>query len=262
MNRQMFVNLPVEDLPRSIRFFTALGFGFNPRFTDDTATCMIVSQLGFVMLLQREKFASFAPGPVADAREASEVLTCLSCDSREEVDDLVRRAVSHGGSDYNEPQDHGFMYGHGFRDPDGHVWELIHMQRAPETATEPCPAAEPAPSGGAVVHWEMNAREPERLARFYEQVFGWSTQPMPGDAYRLVRTGSLGGGISPVRCEEQSADSLMLYIDVADLHVAAERIAEAGGTVHQGIHPVEDMGSFMHFTDPEGRRMGLWQTAR
>ena len=129
MPRNIFVNLPVRDLARSVEFFTSLGFEFDPRFTDDTATCMIVEANIFVMLLTREKFATFAPHEICDARSTTEVLVCLSCDSREGVDDLVRRAVEAGGATFNEPQDHGFMYGHGFQDPDGHVWELVHMER-------------------------------------------------------------------------------------------------------------------------------------
>lgn len=127
MARKIFVNLPVKDLNKSIDFFTKLGFAFNPQFTDDTATCMIVSEDIFVMLLTQKKFKGFTPKEICDATKSTEVLVCLSCDSRGEVDDLVRKAVGAGGSTYNEPQDHGFMYAHGFQDPDGHIWELIYM---------------------------------------------------------------------------------------------------------------------------------------
>jgi predicted lactoylglutathione lyase len=126
--RQIFVNLPVRDLKTSVDFFTKLGFSFNPQFTDESATCMIVSDDIFVMLLVEDRFKDFTPKEVCDARRSTEVLVCLTCESREEVDDLVRRAVAAGGSTYNEPQDHvGFMYAHGFQDPDGHIWELVHM---------------------------------------------------------------------------------------------------------------------------------------
>jgi predicted lactoylglutathione lyase len=127
MATRIFVNLPVKSLDKSVEFFTSLGFTFNPQFTDETATCMIVSDDIFVMLLTREKFKTFTPKPICDATQATEVLVCLSLDSREEVDGMVRKAVAAGGTTYNEPQDHGFMYGHGFQDPDGHIWELIHM---------------------------------------------------------------------------------------------------------------------------------------
>ena len=130
MSRKIFVNLPVKDLNASIRFFTALGFRFNPQFTDETATCMIVGDDIFVMLLTRAKFQTFTPNPICDARKHTEVLTCLSCDSRAQVDDMVRKAVAAGGNTYNEPQDHGFMYGHGFQDLDGHIWELMWMDPA------------------------------------------------------------------------------------------------------------------------------------
>jgi uncharacterized protein len=128
--RQIFVNLPVRDLKASIAFFASLGFTFDPRFTDDSATCMLVGENIFAMLLTHEKFRTFAPGPVADARKATEVLVALSLDSRAAVDALVSRAVAAGGATFREPEDHGFMYGHAFRDPDGHVWEPFHMDMA------------------------------------------------------------------------------------------------------------------------------------
>jgi uncharacterized protein len=125
--KMIFVNLPVKELKKSIDFFTKLGFSFNPQFTDDTATCMIVSDTIFVMLLTHEKFGTFTPKPICDAKRNTEVLVCLSCEDAQEVDDLVRKAVAAGGSTYNEPQDHGFMYAHGFQDLDGHIWEVMHM---------------------------------------------------------------------------------------------------------------------------------------
>ncbi len=127
MSTMIFVNLPVRDLPRAMRFFRALGFTFNPQFTDETAACMVIDDRIHAMLLTHEKFAAFAPKGIADATQASEVLICLSCASRDEVDDYVRKAVAAGGTTFRPPQDHGFMYGHGFQDPDGHVWELAWM---------------------------------------------------------------------------------------------------------------------------------------
>ncbi len=127
MAPQIFVNLPVRALDQSVAFFTGLGFSFDDRFCDDTAACMVVSDSIFVMLLTHEKFQGFTPKPICDARERTEVLLCLSLDSRDKVDTLVRLAVAGGGSTYNPPQDHGFMYTHGFQDPDGHIWELVHM---------------------------------------------------------------------------------------------------------------------------------------
>lgn len=127
MTTQIFVNLPVKNLPQSVAFFTALGFSFNPQFTDDTATCMVVSDSIFVMLLTHEKFKGFTPKPIADATQSTEVLVCLSAENRAQVDDIVRKAVAAGGSTYNAPQDHGFMYAHGFQDLDGHIWEFAYM---------------------------------------------------------------------------------------------------------------------------------------
>jgi predicted lactoylglutathione lyase len=128
MATQIFVNLPVKNLDKSVAFFTRLGFSFNPQFTDETATCMIVSQDIFVMLLTEAKFRTFTPNEICDARNSTEVLVCLSAESRQDVDDRVRKAVAAGGNTYNEPQDHGFMYGHGFQDLDGHIWELFYME--------------------------------------------------------------------------------------------------------------------------------------
>lgn len=128
MSTQIFVNLPVRELPRSVAFFTALGFRFNPQFTNEKGTCMIVSEdHSYVMLLTQEFFQTFTPKPVADASRSTEVLLCLSCDSRAEVDAQVARAVAAGATTPNPPQDHGFMYQHGFQDLDGHLWELVHM---------------------------------------------------------------------------------------------------------------------------------------
>lgn len=128
MATKIFVNLPVKSLDRAVEFFKQLGFTFNPQFTDDTATCMIVSEDIFVMLLTHARFKEFTPKEICDATKSTEVLVGLALDSREAVDTMVRQAVAAGGSTYREPQDHGFMYQHGFQDPDGHIWELVHMQ--------------------------------------------------------------------------------------------------------------------------------------
>jgi predicted lactoylglutathione lyase len=128
MATKIFVNLPVTQLKKSIDFFTALGFTFNPQFTDETATCMIVGEDIFVMLLTRDKFKTFTPKEICDATKCTEVLVCLSCENRNKVDDMVRKAVAAGGTTYNQPQDHGFMYAHGFQDLDGHIWELVYME--------------------------------------------------------------------------------------------------------------------------------------
>ncbi|MBE9160283.1 VOC family protein [Nodosilinea sp. LEGE 06152] len=127
MGRKIFVNLPIKNLDQSVEFFTQLGFSFNPQFTDETATCMVVSDDIFVMLLTEEKFKMFTPKAICDATKSTEVLVCLSCDNREEVDTMVSKALDAGGTTYSDPQNHGFMYAHGFQDPDGHIWELMYM---------------------------------------------------------------------------------------------------------------------------------------
>jgi len=128
MADKIFVNLPVQDLKKSMAFFSSLGFTFNQQFTDDTAACMIISDDIYTMLLTHAKFKEFTPNPICDATKSTEALVCLSRDSRAAVDDMVRKAVAGGGKTYNQPQDHGFMYGHGFQDLDGHIWELIYMK--------------------------------------------------------------------------------------------------------------------------------------
>ncbi|MFC5396286.1 VOC family protein [Bosea vestrisii] len=127
MPQMIFVNLPVKDLDKSKAFFAALGFSFNPQFTDDTAACMVVSDTIFVMLLTHEKFRSFSPKPIADTSQALQVLLTLSRESREAVDTIVAAALAAGGTSTDEPQDHGFMYDHSFLDLDGHAWGVMWM---------------------------------------------------------------------------------------------------------------------------------------
>jgi uncharacterized protein len=126
-NRMIFVNLPVRDLARSKDFFGKLGFAFNAKFTDDNAACMIVSEQAFVMLLAEPFFKTFTKNEICDTRRQTEGLFALSCSSRAEVDELVGKAVAAGGRHAMDPQDHGFMYGWSFYDPDGHHWEVMWM---------------------------------------------------------------------------------------------------------------------------------------
>jgi len=131
MSRMIFVNLPVSDLAASRRFLEALGATNEPKFTDDTAACMKLSDTIFTMLLTHDKFRQFTPRPVADATKGSEVLLCVSADSRESVDTTIERAVSAGGTADPAPkQDYGVMYGRSVADPDGHIWEIMWMDPA------------------------------------------------------------------------------------------------------------------------------------
>jgi len=131
MSRMIFVNLPVADLQKSRRFLEALGAVNEPRFTDETAACMTFSDSIHVMMLTHDKFRQFTPRPIADANAASEVLLCLSADSRESVDTAVERAVASGGTADPAPkQDYGVMYGRSVADPDGHIWEVMWMDPA------------------------------------------------------------------------------------------------------------------------------------
>ena len=127
MARQIFVNLPIKNMKRSQAFFRNLGFDFNPQFTNEQGACLVISENIYAMLLVESFFQSFTKKPIADATKSTEVLVCLSCESRAEVDALVAKALAAGGTVPNAPQDYGFMYGHGFEDPDGHMWELSYM---------------------------------------------------------------------------------------------------------------------------------------
>ena len=130
MSRQLYVNLPIRDMERTKAFFASLGFSFNPQFTNDKGACMMIGDNSFVMLLVESFFQGFTNKPIADATKSTEAILCLSCSSRAEVDELVRKALAAGGTAPQPPQDHGFMYGHGFTDLDGHAWELVYMDPA------------------------------------------------------------------------------------------------------------------------------------
>lgn len=131
MSRQVFIMLPVADLPRSIAFFQALGFPQDPQFGDGNGACIVVSDTIFVMLATHARFRDFTPKAICDTGQAVEVLVSLRCESREEVDALVARALAAGGTTYDQPEDHGVMYSHSFVDPDGHGWGLFHMTAMP-----------------------------------------------------------------------------------------------------------------------------------
>lgn len=130
MNSEIFVNLPVKNLPKTKNFFTQLGYSFNAQFTNDDAACMVVSDKIYVMLLTEPFFKGFIKKEIADAHKTTEMLLCLSCESRAHVDELVQKALAAGGKAPMPPQDHGFMYAHGFEDLDGHLWELCYMDPA------------------------------------------------------------------------------------------------------------------------------------
>lgn len=129
--QMIFVNLPVRDLEASKTFFAALGYTFNPTFTDANAACMIISDSIFVMLLVESFFRGFTPQPISDARQQTEVITCLSATSRAAVDALVDKALKAGASEPMPARDYGFMYQRGFQDLDGHLWEIAHMDGEP-----------------------------------------------------------------------------------------------------------------------------------
>lgn len=123
----IFVNLPVKDLNKSVDFFSKIGFEFNAQFTTENATCMVVNKNIFVMLLVEDYFKTFTKKPLSDAAQSTEVILAFSAASREQVDEIVNKALEAGGKPSNDPVDHGFMYGWSFQDPDGHLWEVMYM---------------------------------------------------------------------------------------------------------------------------------------
>ena len=127
MATKLFVNLPVKDLKRSVAFFTRLGYTFNPQFTDENATCMVLGEDNFVMLLVEKFFQTFTRKAIADATKTTEVLICVSAESREKVDEMIANAVAGGATLPNPAKGHGFMYQHGYQDLDGHLWEVMWM---------------------------------------------------------------------------------------------------------------------------------------
>ncbi|MBN8209087.1 VOC family protein [Bacillus sp. NTK071] len=127
---QLFVNLPVKNLKETVDFFTKIGFEFNPQFTDDNATCMIINENTFVMLLVEEFFKTFTHKEITDATTNAEAIFAISANSREQVDEIVKKALEAGGKESTEPIDHGFMYGWSFQDINNHLWEVMYMDES------------------------------------------------------------------------------------------------------------------------------------
>lgn len=126
-SKNIFINLSVKDLNKSTNFFRELGFDLNPLFSDETTSCMIISEHIYILIMIEEKFKGFSKKEIADTSTSAEAIFCLSAESREQVNELVNKALSSGGKTYSDPQDHGFMYGWGFQDLDGHIWEIAYM---------------------------------------------------------------------------------------------------------------------------------------
>jgi uncharacterized protein len=130
MSTKIFVNLAVKDLNRSVDFFKAIGYSFNKQFTDETAACIVISEDIYAMLLTEKKFKDFTPKQLVDATKATEVMTCLSTDTREKVNEIVDNAVKAGATEFKDAQDHGFMFYRSFSDLDGHIWEIMWMDES------------------------------------------------------------------------------------------------------------------------------------
>ena len=130
MTTKIFLNLPAKDLNKTIEFFTKLGFKFNPQFTDENATCMIVGEDIFVMLLVEKFFKTFTKKEICDTSKNTEVIVALSVEGREKVDQMINKAIEAGGRESREPQHHGWMYGRSFEDINGHIWEIIYMDKS------------------------------------------------------------------------------------------------------------------------------------
>jgi predicted lactoylglutathione lyase len=132
----IFVNLPVKDLNKSVEFFTALGFEFNAQFTDENATCLIIGENIYAMLLVEDYFKSFIKKEISDTTTTSEMILAISAENKEQVDELVHKAHAAGAGHSKEAVDHGFMYGWGFQDLDGHLWEVFYMDPSAVNPTE------------------------------------------------------------------------------------------------------------------------------
>ncbi len=134
MATQIYINLPVKNLEASKEFFKKLGLSFDAQFTDDTAACLVIGENIYAMLLTEAKFRTFTPNAICDTNRFTEVLVCISVERRELVDEMVKKAVAGGGMIFKAPEDYGFMYGHGFQDLDGHIWEVIAFEKSASPA--------------------------------------------------------------------------------------------------------------------------------
>jgi hypothetical protein len=128
VSRTLIINLATADLKAATDFYLKLGFGFHPLFSSDSASCIVLCDHLYLVLLTREKFSTFSPKPLVDSQQQTQVLNCLTCQSKVEVDQLVQKALQAEGKTYNQAQEHPFMYARGFQDLDGHVWELLYME--------------------------------------------------------------------------------------------------------------------------------------
>ncbi|HBI99782.1 MAG TPA: glyoxalase/bleomycin resistance/extradiol dioxygenase family protein, partial [Lysinibacillus sp.] len=126
-SKNIFINLPVKNVKKSPSFFQELGFEFNQQFSDETTSSMIISENIFALLMVEDRFKGFSNKEIPDTSVSAEAILCLSAENREQVDQLVNKALASGGKPYSDPQDHGFMYGWGFQDLDGHIWEVVYM---------------------------------------------------------------------------------------------------------------------------------------
>jgi uncharacterized protein len=130
LTAKLFANLPVKDLDKTIKFFTHLGFTFNPQFTDENATCMNIGNDSFVMLLVEKFFKKFINKEICDTTKYTEVILALSANNREQVDNMITKAIEAGGKEYMKSQDYGWMYHRSFEDINGHIWELVYMDES------------------------------------------------------------------------------------------------------------------------------------
>ncbi|MFZ7942722.1 MULTISPECIES: VOC family protein [Bacillaceae] len=129
-SKNIFINLSVQDVGKSTNFFKELGFEFNPQFSDETTSCMIISDNIYAMIMIEERFKGFSKKEIVDTTTSAEAIFCLSAKSRNQVDELVNKALASGGKSFSDPQDHGFMYIWGFQDVDGHLWEIAYMDES------------------------------------------------------------------------------------------------------------------------------------
>jgi predicted lactoylglutathione lyase len=129
-NTKIFINLPVKNLDKTIKFFTKLGYKFNPKFTDKNATCMIISKDIYAMLLVEKFFKTFVKKEITNTKKSTEVIISITCENRKKVDEMIHKVIKAGGKETKKPFDHGWMYGRSFQDIDGHLWEVFYMNES------------------------------------------------------------------------------------------------------------------------------------
>jgi predicted lactoylglutathione lyase len=269
MSTKIFVNLQVNDLDKSKKFFTKLGYKFNPQFTDEKAACLVISDDIYAMLVVKNFFKTFTKKELVNAKKSTEAILALSVDSRKAVDTLLKKALAAGGKINRPPEDHGWMYGRSFSDLDGHIWEAFWMDE--NKINKPTQKPE-----SRVIHFEIHATDPEKMITFYTNVFGWKIEEWkmpdvtPENRYWMITTAAansnkpgINGGMvvrrGPLPIDGEPVAAFICTIDVADFDTAIKKIEAAGGQVTVPKMAIPSMAWLGYCKDPEGNIFGIFQ---